>query len=198
MNLLALFLFGVAATTGSVVNLPGLTIRGGTNQCVEATGKVCLTDGILDFAAVEVGGREYESVFALDAKPSALQFALLLVGCETNRSELAIEVTWQDAGKARRAPLGELLVDRRTKKPVGNAVWFFAGSGFVMDPVAEKEVFAADAEMAHIAVVKTSLIPVTLRGEFGNPYQGSDQGFEVNAARIPPKGTPVTLVFRRR
>lgn len=198
MNLLAAFLFGLAATTGSVVNLPGLVIRGGETKSVEATGKVCVTEGILDFAAVEAGGREYESVFALDAKPSALQFALLLIGAETNRSELVIEVAWQDAGKTKRVALGELLIDRRTKKPASDAVWFFAGSGFVIDPVAEKEVFAADAEMAHIAVVKTSLIPVTLRGEFGNPYQGKDQGFEANAALLPPKGTPVTLVFRKR
>jgi hypothetical protein len=180
------------------VSLPGLTIHGGSNKFVEATGKVCLTDGILDFVAVETGGREYESMFAIDCKPSALQFALLLIGCETNRSEIVMEVEWTVAGQTRRAPVERFLLDRRTKKPAGTLAWEFNGSRFVMNPVTEREEFSADNEMAHVAVVPSDQIPINVRGDFGNPYRGDDQGFEINTALVPPKDTPVTLIFRKR
>lgn len=34
-------------------------------------------------------------------------------------------------------------------------------------------------------------------GEYGNPYRGDNQGFEVNKAATPPKGAPVRLILRR-
>ena len=71
---------------GAVVQLPGLTIRGGDKMLVEATGSVSLTNGILEFIAVEPKGRDYESLLTLNCKPSALKFALLLIGWNRRRN----------------------------------------------------------------------------------------------------------------
>jgi hypothetical protein len=209
---LALF----ALTTGvccrvqaeSAVHLPGLEIRGGEKKYVEATGRVSLTSGILEFIAVEQGGRDYESLFTLDCKPSALKFALLLIGCETGAvprevksgekagDRLRIEVEWQADGKSKRVPLEKLLVDRKTKKSPAELPWVFTGSRFVKD-IEGREVFLADAEQAFISLWWNPAVLINVGGEFGNPYHGDDQGFEANAAAIPPKGTPIKLIFHK-
>jgi hypothetical protein len=194
---------------GEVVRLPGLTIHGGEKKFIEATGRVVLTDGILEFIAVEHGGREYESVLALDCKPSALQFALLLIGCEPGAvpqrakagenigDRLELELSWQLDGKTKRLPVEKLLVERKTKKPPAKLPWIFTGSHFATDPLSGREVFLADAERAFIALWWSPGIPVNLGGEYGNPYRGEDQGFEVNRKLVPPLDTPVMLMFRK-
>ena len=183
--------------TGLITNLPGLTIHGGADKFIEATGKVALTDGILEFIAVEPEGRDYESLLTLDCKPSELKFALLLIGCEageTNGSPLALEVEWQ----GKRMPVERLLLDRRTKKSPSKLPWRFTGSYFAKDPISGREVFQADQEAAFIALWSQPSILINLVGDFGNPYRGNDQGFEVLQSAVPPKGTPVKLIFRRR
>lgn len=196
------------ARVGSTVHLPGLTIYGGEKKSIEATGTICLDKGILEFIAVEKGGREYESLMALDCKPSALQFALLLIGCETGAvpykvksgepvgSGLTLEVEWQADGKPKRSPIETLLIDRKTKKPPGRLTWTFTGSRFVRD-ITGSEVFLADSEQAFISLWWNPAIVVNLGAEHGNPYRGEEEGFEVNPAVIPAKDTPVKLIFQK-
>lgn len=197
------------ARTGSIINLPGLTIHGGEHKFIEATGQMAITNGILEFIAVETGGRDYESLVTLDCKPSALQFALILIGCEAGTvpfrakagekigDRLQLELEWTAAGKATRQPVEALLRDRKTNKVPANLPWIFTGSYFVKD-LSGQEVFLADVEKAFISLWWSSAIPVNLGGEFGNPYRSEDQGFEVNSAAVPPTGTPVKLIFRKR
>jgi hypothetical protein len=196
-TLLLALLFASGARAESVTNLPGLAIHGGTNKYVEATGKTATTDDILEFIAVEAEGRDYESLFTLDCRPSALKFALLLLGCdpgERNGSPVSIEVEWQD----KRIPVEQLLIDRHTKKPPGRLPWIFTGSYFNRDPISGNEVFRADEEQAFIALWWQPSVLINLTKDYGNPYRGNDQGFEANAKLLPPKGTPVKLILRRR
>jgi len=205
---------GQLTQAGSKVELPGLVIHGGEKKFIEVTGKVALTNGILEFLAVEPGGREYESLFAITCKPAALQFALLLIGCEPGvdpyggmpawakvktmpGDAIQIEVEWEQAGKPQRVPVQEWVLDRKTKQPPAKIEWYFSGSYFTKD-LDDKDVFLADSEQAHIAMWLNPSIPVNVRGEFGNPYQGDDQGFEVNTAKTPPVGTPVKLILRKK
>ena len=190
--LLTLLLTGTARAE-SITNLPGLVIHGGTNKYVEASGQTATTDDILEFIAVETGGRDYESLFTLDCRPSAMKFALLLIGCDTN-SPVRIEVEWQ----GKRRPVEEFLIDRQTKKSPGALPWIFTGSYFNQDPISGKEVFRADEEQAFIALWPQPAVLVNLTKDFGNPYRGGDQGFEANAKLLPAKGTPVKLIVRRR
>ena len=186
---------------GSVINLPGLTIHGGTDKFVEADGKMALTDGILEFIAVQSEGRTYESLLTLDCKPSELKFALLLIGCEPDEkqgSQLALEIEWQQDGKPKRVPVEALLIDRHTKKPATKLAWRFTGSTFVKDLLSGREVFQADQEAAFIALWWEPAVLINVVGDHGNPYRASDQGFEVLKTAVPPTGTPVKLIFRRR
>lgn len=182
---------------GNTVRLPGLVIHDTTPPRIEATGKIANTNGLLEFIAVEPKGRDYESLLTLDCKPSALQFALLLIGCETGtvhnaRSHLLIEVEY----KNKRLPVEHWLLERKTQKPPAALRWIFNGSHFAKNPVTEEPVFLADAEQAHIALWEQPSIPINLATPAGNPYKGDDQGFDINAATVPPAGTPVTLILR--
>ncbi len=198
------------AQSGSVVSLPGLTIHGGEKGFVEATGKMALTDGILEFVAVDAKGRDYESLLTLDCKPSELQFALLLIGCETGAvpghakagekpgSPLVLEIEWQDQGRARRVPVEQLLVDRRTRKSPESLPWVFNGSYFARSPITNRDVFQADEEQAFIALWWEPSILINLGVEYGDPYRGDKQGFEVKTAVAPAKDTPIKLILRKR
>lgn len=195
---------------GSTAQLPGLVIHGGDKPFIEASGKISMTNGILEFLAVDTQGRDYESVLALDCKPSAMKFALLLIGCEPSPTpqadkpgakpgeRLRIEAEWLVDGKPKRVPAEQLIMDRKTKKPPGELSWLFTGSYFVKDVIDDKrEVFLSDAEQGHIAVWWSPAMIINVAGEHGNPYRGGDQGFEVNESLVPPKGTPVKLILRK-
>lgn len=198
-----------AEKTNDAVRLTGLTIHQGDRPYVEATGQVCLTNGILEFVAVEPKGRDYESLMTLDCRPSALQFALLLVGCETSAvpvaaqapthaaSHLRIEVEWPVGAKTQRVPVGQWLMDRQTGKPPKDLDWVFTGSYFTKDFQGHR-VFAADEEQAFIALWPQSSVLINPGGEFGNPYRGDQQGFAANPAAIPPVGTKIKLLLRPR
>ncbi len=190
-------MFVLNAHADSITNLPGLIIYSGNTKFIEATGKVSLTDGILEFIAVESSGRDYESLFTLECRPAALKFALLLIGCEpgeSNGSPVSIEVEW--AGK--RAPVEQLVIDRRTKTSPAALPWIFTGSYFTKSVPGGKEVFMADEEQSFIALWWQPSTLINLKKDFGNPYRGEEQGFEVNTRIVPPRGTPVKLIIRRR
>ncbi len=198
--------------TGSTVRLPGLVIHDANPPYIEATGKISITKGLLEFIAVEPKGRDYESLFILDCKPSSLQFSLLLIGCHTGTvqkvdyfpipiprpgTSLSIEVQWKSTeGKARRVPIEKWLLDRKTEKPPSKLLWNFNGSAVVKHPTTQQTVFLSDEEKAHIALWEQPSILINLANPTGNPYQGDEQGFDVNTDDIPPAGTPITLIFR--
>jgi hypothetical protein len=201
---------GDVKRVGTTVELPGLTVYGGAKKSIVATGKVSLTEGILEFIAVEAKGRDYESLLTLDCRPSALKFALLLLGCEESAepkaaapgkqpgAALIIEVEWQVAGKAKRVLVEELLRDRKTKKSPAALPWVFSGSYFGVNPLTNREVFMADEEGAHIAMWWQPAMLVNVANDYGNPYRGDEQGFEVRTESIPPKGTPIKLILRQK
>ena len=185
---------------GEVAQLPGLRIQA-EEKIVTATGHVALTNGILEFVAVEAGGRDYESLLTLTCRPSALKFALLLLGLhdgETNGSPLRLDVEWEVAGKPHRVPVETLLLDRTTGKAPAPLPFIFSGSFFGPDLTGSNQIFHADIEQAHVALWWQPSVLINVRGDRGNPYRGEDQGFEVNARLVPKAGTPVQLIFRPR
>ena len=189
-----------SSVRSEVIQLPGLRVHAET-KLVEAAGHIALTNGILEFLAVEAGGRDYESLVTLTCRPAALKFALLLVGFpegETNGAPLRIEIAWESGGKTNQLPAESLLLDRRTGQPSVQLPWIFSGSYFSPDLSGSNQVFAADLEQAHVALWWQPATLINVREAAGNPYRGDGQGFEVNSRRVPPLGTPIQVLFRRR
>ena len=186
--------------SGEVVQLPGLRVQS-EEKMVTADGRIALTNGILEFLAVEPGGRDYESLLTLTCRPSALKFALLLVGLpegSTNGAALRLEIEWETGGKTNRRPVEALVLDRRTGQSPAGLPFVFSGSFFGPDLSGSNQIFQADLEQAHIALWWQPAALINLRGAAGNPYRSDDEGFEVNSQFVPPVGTPVKLFFRRR
>ena len=185
---------------GEVARLPGLRVQS-EEKLVEATGRISLTNGILEFIAVETGGRDYESLLTLTCRPSALKFALLLLGLpagETNGAPLRLDIEWDVAGQSHRVPVETLLLDRATGQPPAPLLFIFSGSFFGPDLTGSNQIFYADIEQAHVALWWQPSVLINVRGDRGNPYRGDDQGFEVNSKLVPQAGTPVKLIFRPR
>ncbi len=194
---------------GERIELPGMTIHGGPEKAVELGGKIALTAGILEFGSVEPQGRDYESLLIINGAPSALQYALLLIGCEPGvlprlakpgepvAERLAITVGWERDGKAKSFPLEQLLVERRTGQPPAAVEWYFTGSYFSTSVAGRGEVFMSDVEEAHIALWWNRAVMINIGGEYGNPYNDDEQGFGVNEDRVPPRDTPVRVTIRK-
>lgn len=77
--------------------LPGIVIEQGT-RTLQIEGQVCIEEGILEYLAVAKGGKEYESVFALNCRPSHLQAAMLIAGYQAG--EVAAELRGDFAPQA--------------------------------------------------------------------------------------------------
>jgi hypothetical protein len=180
----------------------GLSVYDGETPRVEAVGRIADCDGeLLEFLAVETTGRAYESLLTLECKPSALQTALVLLGCkpgEKSGTQLSLDVAWETEGRRRQTPVEDLLLERRTKQPPRPLSWIFTGSQFVTLPGGKEEIFLADAEEAFIGLYPHDGLLIQLGGGFGNPYRSPEAGFGPNAARLPPKGTRMKLILRVR
>jgi len=189
--------------------------RGG----LEIAGKVCQREGILDFLSVRTGGREYESILAMDVKPSALHAALLVMGAHAGPTDAYVEwkrkqdvaegkpvtdikagtklkltVIWTtEDGKTREVPATSLLFNRRTKQmePETNP-WVFTGSYFGKT-LEDQTIYVADEDGAVVSVKSEPSAVINLAVDAGNPYDSQDEGFIPNKDVVPKAGTAVVL-----
>ncbi len=197
--------------------LPGLSVDV-KKAVVTATGRICETRGILDFLAVSKGGKTYESVIELDAKPSHLQAALLMIGAEPGNmppefvekmkgiaavkaakgkkigSRFKIYVQWMSEGRKVEVPAEELLFNREKKEAGHDYEWIFTGSAFYRDEKG-KEHYMADEEQVIAATWYDVAAVLNLSVPSKNAYEGDTFGFEINTKKVPKKGTPVLVKF---
>jgi hypothetical protein len=174
---------------------------------VEAT--VCRTEGILEYLVCLPETFEHEAIFCVRCKPSVLHLGLLAIGLEPSafggevewsgavrdqsKSRVRIDVEYEKDGKKQRQAISEFLVNRQGKDAVVRDVWIFTGSFFGRRE--DKRIYAADV-MGGVVGLGMERVSVLQYGEqLGNPYEGDEQGLEVNADTVPAKGTKVALIF---
>ena len=171
---------------------------------VEVPARVNMTEGILEYYACAPTGKLHESVLETLDKGSHLHLALLLLGLEPSEyvqderigprvvregSRVRVFVEWKDAkGAPQRKPAEAWLYNRRRKSSPSGANWTFLGSQFWNGE------YSADTGKSIVGLIPDPTVVVGIVGNEGNPYQGME-GFEVFTKTIPPKGTPVSLVF---
>jgi hypothetical protein len=174
---------------------------------VEAT--VCLAQGILEYLVCLPNTFEHEAIFCVQSKPSVLHLSLLAVGLEPcpldplglwrekareqPRSRVRIEVEYEKDGKKQRSRISEFLVNRQQKDAVVPDECVFTGSYFGRR--ADKRVYAADVMGAVIGLGLDDASVMQFGDDLGNPYQGDEQGLEINTDKVPAKGTKVQLIF---
>lgn len=183
---------------------------------VEAPGRVCLREGILEYLLVlSDSGKEYESLIVMEGKASSLHAGLLALGArpgpapaefggeaeQPNNKEAApartgdrlkIRVRVGDDGETK--PVEAWLKDRATGKASGPLEWVFTGSALAPGPDGGR-VYVADEARLVAALWPQARCVLSVAKAAGVPYRGARLGYEVNTAALPAEGAKVWVVF---
>jgi hypothetical protein len=184
------------------------------NKQVVVMGETCVLTGEtgrsrgrlpLEFFAT-FSNKSYEAVVAVNVRPSIIHAGLLIVGAKSGHpaqfqpnfapptgTEIAIEVRWKDEhGKVRSAPAGDWIRNIKTKKSL-NMNWVFAGSQLVTDETTGKQDYMADGgDMICVLSLPTAMLDLPLYGS----RDPDSRLFEAFTERLPPAGTPVTILLK--
>lgn len=183
----------------------GETLVDLTARRIEVPARVNMDQGILEYLSCGSGGKLHEAVLEQLDRPSHLHFALLLLGQEPTettpdeklgsrivrlgtRVRIFVETADPKSGVRKKLPAEAWLYSRKRKGSPKAIEWVFQGSQFWNGE------YSADQSKSVVGLVPDPTTVVAAIGNEGNPYQGME-GFEVFTKAIPPKGTPVTLIF---
>lgn len=170
----------------------------------------------LELVACTPGSREHEALVTIDAKPSDLHLALLLLGMEPGtpqtgvrghegwtivpptgpKVDLQFALTTEQGQGERLVPVESWVFDRATDAPLVDHLdggWIFTGSRFVRDSrdPQSPEVYLADVNGTAVSLV-----------HFGDETIGRDtavtesddgQNLTPHAEIMPPNGTRIRL-----
>jgi len=173
---------------------------------VVMVGVVCQRETPLELFACLRGSKEHESVVAVATKAYVVHAGLLATGAEVGNpvqfypkyvpargTEIEVSVAWKDEqGKTRHARAQEWVRDANTKKAM-EYPWVFAGSSFSKHPVTGEPFYHADGEGDLICVSNfpSAVLDVPVKSSDSN----ASLMFDAFTERIPPRGTPVTIVL---
>lgn len=169
--------------------------------------RVALQDGILEHLLCRKGTKEHESILATEAPARIIHAGLILTGASPGHPvkfqpafepptgpAIAIELEWQDKGKSRKADARDWVKDLGTSKPLARD-WVFAGSELFEDPRTKTMIYAADdGDLVTVANFPASILDLPYRSSASD----ADRGYAADPAKVPPRGTPVTMYLSPR
>jgi biopolymer transport protein ExbD len=158
----------------------------------------------LEFFLCSTGTNEHEAVLRSKVKPSHLHAALLMLGLKPGEpvhfSEakkawlpphgppLHLIVRYQRDGKTVQMPAYRLMRDIKSKQEMPSLTWIFAGSR-----VMENGIYAADQTGYLVSVVNFDLTVIDIPKLASSANETLE--WETNTDRMPPAGTPITLII---
>jgi hypothetical protein len=169
-------------------------------------GEVCQANYPLEFL-VTYPDRGYESVMVVKVKPSVVHAGLVALGAEPGHpvrfepkyepasgTPIEIRVRWKDKASRRQEALARDWVRQIKTKKALDIDWVFAGSGLWKNETTGKQEYQADLSGDFISVLNLASaaldLPLKSEGAIEN------RSFEGYVERLPPAGTPVTLLLR--
>jgi len=176
------------------------------NQVV-MVGAVCKQVGPLELFACVANSKEYESVVAVDVTPLAVQAGLLALGAEPgNPAQFAPEyvaprgpvveviVIWKDRQGRRQRDRAQSWVRRSGSQEAMDQPWVFTGSRFFRPEESGKEIYAANltGDLICVSNFADSVLDVPVP----STQEDSALLYEAFTERIPPRGTPVTILLQ--
>jgi hypothetical protein len=176
------------------------------HQQVVFQGEVCQANYPLEFL-VTYPERGYESVMVVKVKPSVVHAGLLALKAAPGHpvrfepkyepatgTPIEIRVRWKDkAGRRQEALAQDWVRQIKTKKAL-KVDWVFGGSGLWKNESTGKQEYQADLSGDFISVL--NLPSATLDLPLKSEGAIEDRSFEGYVERLPPAGTPVTLLLR--
>jgi len=188
-----------------------LTFRPSTRE-IRFDAKVNMQEGLLEYCIVrENGDKAHEALLATTLKPSDLNIAMKLLrypespellplrdesGAFTTKypdvsqdvrdgARIQISVIWKDGAEEKKVTLNEWINYAPTQQAMPIGPWLYTGS-YLVD-----EHFAADTVGDMAAIVLDGAAMINYPGK----DNGNDDVWTVFPKRVPPVGTPVTVVF---
>ncbi|MBN1393808.1 MAG: hypothetical protein JW959_02085 [Pirellulales bacterium] len=168
-------------------------------------GQVCQRDALLEMFACLANTKEHESIVSIPCQAFAVHAALLAVGAKPGKTvqydpeyvpasgaEIEIAVRWKDEkGEVRQARAQDWIRDIKTGKAMQHP-WVFAGSGFWTDGETGKRYYEAESgDFICVSNFSSAMLDLPVKSSKEN----NELAFRAFTERIPPLGTPVTLVL---
>jgi hypothetical protein len=177
--------FQMLEATDNIIKTGNIAINKQTKIITIQT-RLAIEKGILEYLLVGDHGKTYESLLKVaDNKPSDLNFALLLIGCEPidyqtfikiKNKKNAIDILKKNYPnsllnvsiiyKKRTIDLNKLINNRETKK--NSFYWVYTGGYFLKD-----NRYAGDLELSYIGIWSDRSAVINLCSDLKNPYQGN-------------------------
>jgi hypothetical protein len=201
-----------------VIELPGGILVRPTLSAVELPAVTCLTAGFLEQVACSPGTREHESLLAVEARPSDVHAALLLAGLQPGapggwtqegddlrfiapRGErVDVLVRYDKDGTPVVEPIRAWIHDPDSRTTFPDLPWVFGGSRIAANPrgMTAGEHYVADLSGSIIGLVTFGDEVIGFSQVIADDSDVQVPQWQVNSGRVPPLGTKVRVIVRRR
>ncbi|MEM1354288.1 MAG: YdjY domain-containing protein [Planctomycetota bacterium] len=191
----------------------GLTINR-EQGFVDVSGKVCLRQAdFLEMLACTPDSREHESLVVLDAMPSTIHTALLLLELEPGAPatweqqgdgldfkmnpprgpEVLVLIRYEDeeTGETVEVPANEWVLNQKTSKTMEGATWVFAGSKIV--DYEGRQIYVADSYGTALSLVNFGDDLLARQVNMTADNANHDMVWGANTEVIPAVGTKVVV-----
>ena len=194
----------------------GVTLRV-AGRTVEIEGWSCLDGGWLEQVACSPGTREHEALVVIEVRPSDIHAALLLAGFEPGApgrwslendevrltrpsgDALDILVRYEKEGATIEEPIASWITGPQEDAQSPDASWIFGGS--LMAPNTERmgpgRHYVADYTGSIIGLVTFGDEVIGFAEVLADEEAVQAPAFQVNTDKVPPIGTPITLILQR-
>jgi hypothetical protein len=204
----------VAAAPIVIRPFPGIVVHP-QSGIVEVSAVVCLDGGWLEQIACTTGTREHEALVVVHCQPSHVHAALLMAGFEAGSpgrwtyddqqlelvpptgTPMDVLVRQDRDGVPFEHPVAEWVRDSHGEHDFPASGWVFAGSMFDRDG-AGAEHYVADLTGSVIGLVTFGDEVIGFAQVLADEAAVQAPEWEVDPDAIPPVGTPVTLVLKKR
>jgi hypothetical protein len=175
------------------------------NKRIVMVGQVCQRSAPLELFACLKNTKDYEAVVSVDVEAATVHAGLLAVGAKAGHparwnpnyvpatgTEIEVTVVWKDKdGKPQTARAQDWVLDIQTKKAM-TYPWVFAGSGFWKDEETGRKYYLAEGgDFICVSNFPSAMMDLPIESSQSNDALM----FRPFTERIPPLGTPVTLLL---
>jgi hypothetical protein len=172
-------------------------------------GKICQTNAPLEMFAVPSGTKEHEAIVAVPTEVYVVHASLMGVGTKPGKpvefgpnasdykpatgTEIEITLKWKnDKGEIQTAKAQEWIKNAKTGQDMKES-WVFCGSGFWKDEQTGIEYYKAEGgDFICVSNFPSAMLDLPIESSQAN----NELMFQANTDRVPPRGTPVTIILR--
>jgi hypothetical protein len=180
----------------------------GNRRRVIVKAEVCLREGMLEHLMCRKRTKEHEAILAADVDARHIHAALLAAKATPGKTvkykedgtiipptgtKIKITLSYKDKDKQVTVPGRDWVRDLKTKKSLEHD-WVFAGSEFQINPLEKDKppLYAANAgDVICVSNFEGAMLDLPINSSKNN----AELEFEAFTERIPPLGTPVTVIL---